>query len=104
MQAVWYERFGPAPEVLIHGDLPDPGPGPGEVLVRVRASGINPSDVKLRAGARPGATMAFTRIVPHSDGAGRDRGGATASIRTGWARASGFGTPAGSGPWVRPPS
>jgi NADPH2:quinone reductase len=70
MQAVWYERFGPAPEVLIHGDLPDPGPGPGEVLVRVRASGVNPSDVKLRAGARPGATMAFPRIVPHSDGAG----------------------------------
>ena len=47
-----------------------PEAGPGEVLVRVKASGINPSDVKLRAGARPGAVMAFPRIVPHSDGAG----------------------------------
>ena len=70
MKAVWYERFGPAGEVLVHGDMPTPAPGPGEVLVRLHASGVNPSDVKLRAGARPGATMAFPRIVPHSDGAG----------------------------------
>ena len=70
MRAAWYEGFGPASEVLTVGDLPDPAPGPGEVLVRVRATGINPSDVKLRAGARPGAVMEFPRIVPHSDGAG----------------------------------
>lgn len=70
MKAVWYERFGPADEVLIYGEMSDPEPGPGEVLVRVRASGINPSDVKLRAGARPGAVMAYPRVVPHSDGAG----------------------------------
>lgn len=70
MKAIWYDRFGPAQAVLTHGDLPDPAPAPGEVLVRVRATGINPSDVKLRAGARPGATMAFPRIIPHSDGAG----------------------------------
>ena len=70
MKAVWYERFGPAREVLVHGEMDDPVPGPGEVLVRVRASGVNPSDVKLRAGARPGAVMAYPRIVPHSDGAG----------------------------------
>lgn len=70
MRAAWYEEFGPAADVLAVGDMADPTPGPGEVLVRVRASGINPSDVKLRAGARPGATMAFPRIIPHSDGAG----------------------------------
>lgn len=70
MKAVWYEGFGPAAEVLQTGEMPMPEPGPGEVLVRLRASGVNPSDVKLRAGARPGATMAFPRIVPHSDGAG----------------------------------
>lgn len=70
MKAVWYERFGPAEDVLVIGDMETPDPGPGEVLVRVRASGVNPSDVKLRAGARPGAVMAFPRIVPHSDGAG----------------------------------
>ncbi len=70
MKAVWYERFGPADQVLQVGERPDPSPAPGEVLVRVRASGINPSDVKLRAGARPGASMAFPEVIPHSDGAG----------------------------------
>ena len=70
MRAIWYEGFGPAAEVLTLGEMPDPVPGPGEVLVRIHGSGVNPSDVKLRAGARPGAQMAFPRIVPHSDGAG----------------------------------
>ncbi|PRY24261.1 NADPH2:quinone reductase [Aliiruegeria haliotis] len=70
MKAVWYEEFGDADAVLTVGKMPDPAPGPGEVLVRVHASAINPSDVKLRAGARPGAAMEFPRIIPHSDGAG----------------------------------
>ncbi|AHM02656.1 hypothetical protein roselon_00199 [Roseibacterium elongatum DSM 19469] len=70
MRAVWYERFGAAAEVLTLGEMPDPVAGPGEVLVRLRATGINPSDVKLRAGARPGAEMAYPRVIPHSDGAG----------------------------------
>lgn len=70
MKAVWYESFGAADAVLMHGDLPAPEPGPGEVLVRLHASGVNPSDVKLRAGARAGARMEWPQIVPHSDGAG----------------------------------
>lgn len=70
MRAIWYERFGPAAEVLTLGEMDVPLPGPGEVLVRVQATAVNPSDVKLRAGARPGAVMGFPRIVPHSDGAG----------------------------------
>ncbi len=67
MKAVWYERNGPAREVLQFGDMPDPEPGPGEVRVCVRASGVNPSDWKTRSGSRP---MAAPRVVPHSDGAG----------------------------------
>jgi len=70
LRAAWYERFGPAREVLVVGEMARPAPGPGEVLVRLHASGINPSDVKLRAGGRPGAVMEFARLVPHSDGAG----------------------------------
>lgn len=70
MKALWYEEFGAAGDVLCFGEMADPVPGPGEVLVRVRASGVNPSDVKLRSGARPGAVMAYPRVVPHSDGAG----------------------------------
>lgn len=67
MRACFYDRTGPAAEVLTPGDLPDPSPGPGEVLVRVAFSGVNPSDVRARAGAR---AMGFARVVPHSDGSG----------------------------------
>jgi NADPH2:quinone reductase len=45
-----------------------PKPGPGEILVRVHASGINPSDYKRRANTK--VAPEFPRIVPHSDGAG----------------------------------
>lgn len=68
MRAVWYQETGPASQVLRCGDLEDPQPGPGEVRVRVKASGVNPSDVKARAGAR--GAIAFARVIPHSDGAG----------------------------------
>lgn len=67
MKAVWYEENGPADKVLICGEMPVPVPAAGEVLVRLHASGVNPSDVKARAGSRP---MAFDRVVPHSDGVG----------------------------------
>lgn len=67
MRAAWYEKNGAAAEVLKVGELPVPEPGPGEVRVRVVASGLNPTDVKARAGSRP---MSFPRIVPHQDGAG----------------------------------
>lgn len=69
MQAAFYERTGPAHEVLQLAELPDPQPGPGELRVRLRWSGVNPSDVKSRAGLRS-RVLAFPRIVPHSDGMG----------------------------------
>ena len=69
MRAAWYDRRGPADEVLHVGDLPDPEPGPGEVRVRVRLSGVNPGDTKKRGGYFD-AQMPFPRVVPHSDGAG----------------------------------
>ena len=70
MKAITYRGFGAAADVLEPVDLPTPDPAPGEALVRICASGINPSDVKLRGGARPGAAMQFPVIIPHSDGAG----------------------------------
>jgi NADPH2:quinone reductase len=70
MRAAFYERTGPAREVLALGELPTPEPGPGEVRVRVAWSGVNPSDVKSRAGLRTKA-LPFPRVVPHSDGSGR---------------------------------
>lgn len=69
MRAAFYERTGPADEVLRIGELPTPMPGPQEVRVRVAWSGVNPSDVKSRAGTRT-KVLPFPRIVPHSDGSG----------------------------------
>ena len=68
MKAVWYEANGAAEDVLVHGEMAHQPPSGGEVLVRLRASGVNPSDVKSRAGSRP---MGFDRVIPHSDGAGQ---------------------------------
>ena len=67
MRAIWYERTGPAREVLELGERPTPQAGQGQALIRVRASGVNPSDAGMRAGPAP---MAYPRITPNSDGAG----------------------------------
>lgn len=69
MLAAWYERPGPAAEVLELGEMPDPDPGPGDVRVRVTVSGINPGDTKKR-GDWVGYGMPYPRVIPHSDGAG----------------------------------
>jgi NADPH2:quinone reductase len=69
MKAAWFETFGPASETLVIGEQPKPEPGPGEVLVRLATSGVNPSDVKKRAGAFP-ALLDDGLVIPHSDGAG----------------------------------
>jgi NADPH2:quinone reductase len=69
MLAAYYERTGPARDVLTLGDVDTPVPGPGEVRVQLACSGVNPSDVKTRGGLRSTA-LPFARIVPHSDGAG----------------------------------
>jgi NADPH2:quinone reductase len=68
MKAVWYERAGAAPDVLIFGDMPSPMAAAGEVRVRLEASGVNPADVGRRAGNY--RVMEFERVVPNSDGAG----------------------------------
>ena len=69
MKAVWYEQIGTADDVLKYGNIDDPEASDGEVLVRIRTSGVNPSDVKTRGGAR--GDLQFPRIIPHSDGAGK---------------------------------
>jgi NADPH:quinone reductase len=69
MRAAWYERPGPAAEVLQVGEMADPEPGAGEVRVRIALSGVNPGDTKKR-GDWLGNRMPFPRIVPHSDGSG----------------------------------
>lgn len=71
MRFAYYERPGPARDVLRLGTASTPSPSAGEVLVRILASGVNPSDVKTRAvggGAR--IPHRYPLTIPHSDGAG----------------------------------
>jgi NADPH:quinone reductase len=68
MKAVWYERTGPAAEVLTFGEMPTPVAGPGEVRVRLEASGVNPSDAGRRGGFYRG--LEYPRVITNSDGAG----------------------------------
>jgi NADPH:quinone reductase-like Zn-dependent oxidoreductase len=49
MLAGWYEKGGVAEKVIEVGDMEIPRARPGEVLVRLRASSISPSDYKKRA-------------------------------------------------------
>ena len=68
MRAACYERNGPARDVLHLAEVETPQPARNEVRVRLHISGVNPSDVKNRAGLT--RKIAFARVIPHSDGAG----------------------------------
>src|SRR5437763_10987043 len=77
MRAAWYERPGPAAEVLQVGEMAEPEPNPGEVRVRVALSRVKPGDTNKRGtGSEPGCrTGAATRVgvrravIPQVDGA-----------------------------------
>jgi NADPH:quinone reductase-like Zn-dependent oxidoreductase len=49
MKAVRFDQYG-GTDVLTVADVPRPEPGPGQVLVRVKAAGINPGEAKIREG------------------------------------------------------
>lgn len=49
MKAIEIHAYG-GPEVLTYKEVPRPIAGPGEVLIRVAAAGVNPSDWKTRSG------------------------------------------------------
>ena len=68
MRAVWYDRQGPANDVLVWGELATPEPGNYEVRVKLEAAGVNPSDTYRRRGPMP--AMEYPRVITCSDGAG----------------------------------
>ena len=68
MKAALFERHGHAADVLRVTDVETPEPGPGEVRVRMKLSGINPTDWKSRSGATPRPIDGFQ--IPHFDGSG----------------------------------
>src|ERR1700686_5788943 len=67
MRAIRVSQFG-VPEVLRLEELPTPAPGPGQVLVHVRAVGVNPYDTNMRAGTY--AVKPQLPYTPGSDAAG----------------------------------
>jgi len=62
MKAIRVHEFG-GPDVLRFEDVPNPAPAPGEVVVGVKAAGVNPVDVYIRAG-----TYAFKPPLPYTPG------------------------------------
>ena len=68
MRTVVYAETG-GPEVLRLVEEPVPEPGPGELRVRVRRSGVNPTDWKSRVGRGPGRPVDPPQI-PGQDGSG----------------------------------
>lgn len=69
MKAAWFEKFGEAKETIIIGEQPKPTPNAGEVLVKLKTTAVNPSDVKKRMGSFPNL-LDNGLVIPHSDGAG----------------------------------
>jgi NADPH:quinone reductase-like Zn-dependent oxidoreductase len=69
MKAIRVHEYG-GPEVLKYEEAPRPEPGPGEVLVRIRAAGVNPVDWKVREGHRREALAYRMPFVPGWDVSG----------------------------------
>lgn len=67
MKAIRVEQFG-GPEVLRVSTVDDPVPKEGQVLVRIRASGVNPVDTYIRSGTY--ARLPELPYTPGLDGAG----------------------------------
>ena len=71
MKAIAYDKFGLATEVLNLQDVEIQKPRQKEVIIKLKYSGVNPSDAKARAGNRPGVLKPdYNLIIPHSDGSG----------------------------------
>ncbi|WP_034091009.1 NADP-dependent oxidoreductase [Streptacidiphilus albus] len=69
MKAVVYRNYG-GPDVLEYTDVPDPKLGADAVLVKVRASSVNPVDWKVQAGYLDPVLDAFFPVIPGWDLAG----------------------------------
>src|SRR5262249_38857568 len=67
MKAIRVHEFG-GPNVLTLEEIPDPKPGPDEVLVRIRAAGVNPVDAYIHTGTY--ARKPPLPYTPGQDGAG----------------------------------
>lgn len=74
MRAVTYDSYADDNSRLKAGDVPDPKVGPGQVLIEVRAAGVNPVDWKVMTGGLDGMMDAVFPVIPGWDVAGVVRG------------------------------
>src|SRR2546421_5720895 len=88
MRALRFHKIGTLSDARVE-DVPKPAPGPGEVLVRVRAAAVNPSDVKNVLGGFPQTTLPRTP--------GRDFAGVVEAGASEWVGREVFGTGGGLG-------
>jgi NADPH:quinone reductase len=79
MKAIQVKQFG-GPEVLQLADIPAPTAGPGQLLIKIKAAGVNPADTYMRSG-----TYAIKPALPYTPGI--DAAGTVESVGagvTGW--------------------
>ncbi len=69
MKAIHVHEFGD-PEVMVLEDAADPTPGAGQILVDVKAAGVNPVDTTFRSGAHPLSKSLALPWTPGVDAAG----------------------------------
>ena len=100
MKVMTISGFG-GPEVFSEHDMPEPQAGEGQVVIDVKASSVNPIDIKIRSGMVPPATPPFPAVL-HGDVAGivSEVGQGVSHLRVGdevWGCAGGFnGLPSGA--------
>lgn len=63
MKAAYINDFGGRDKINYTEDFPKPVVGEGEVLVRIKAAGVNPVDYKIREGYRRNLTINFPAIL-----------------------------------------
>ena len=78
MKAIVVREFG-GPQVMKLETAPDPAAGPGQVVIRVKAAGVNPVDTYVRSGIYP-------RKPPLPYSPGMDAAGVVESVGTGVTR------------------
>src|SRR5262245_3154797 len=77
VKAVQFDKYGPA-DVLKVADVPQPVLAPGQILVQVKAAGINPGETKIREGM-----LASRWPAPFPSGEGSDLAGVVEQVGPG---------------------
>lgn len=70
MRAVTYDAYTKSDAKLVYGEVPEPKVGPGQVLIQVKAAGVNPVDWKIMGGSIDSRMDVIFPVIPGWDVAG----------------------------------